>query len=84
MAGDLYWDWLKVPVEKRPPNFFDLLGLGADVADAAVVEQAARTQVQRIKEHLDGPHAAEGARLLGEVAAARTTLIDPAKRAAAR
>lgn len=82
MAGDLYWEWLKVPSEKRPPNHFDLLGLPAAVTDVATIEQAAGRQVQRIKEHLDGPQAAEGAKLLQEVATARATLIDPAKRAA--
>jgi WD domain, G-beta repeat len=81
MAGDLYWEWLRVPPEKRPPNHFDLLGLPADVADVAAIEQAAGRQVQRVKEQLDGPQAAEGAKLLQEIAAARTTLIDPAKRA---
>src|SRR5262245_64441588 len=82
MAGDLYWEWLKVPPEKRPPNHFDLLGLAAGVTDVATVEQAAGRQVQRVKDQLDGPQAAEGAKLLQEIAAARATLIDPAKRAA--
>lgn len=80
MPADLYWDWLKVPREKRPVNFFDLLGLSAGVEDVAAIEQAAKRQVERVKQHLDGPQAAEGAKLLQEIAAARATLIDPAKR----
>ncbi len=80
MAADLYRDWLRIPPEKRPPNFFDLLGLSAGVEDAAAIEEAARRQVERVKQHLDGPLAAEGARLLKEIAAARAVLIDPSKR----
>lgn len=80
MPADLYWDWLQVPREKRPPNYFDLLGLAAGVEDAAAIEQAAKRQVERVKEHLDGAQAAEGAKLLQEIAAARATLLDAGKR----
>src|SRR5260370_22232969 len=84
MAADLYWEWLKVPPERRPPSPFDLLGLPATENDPAAIEQAANQQVMRIKDQLDGPHAADGAKLLQEIAQAKALLLDPAKRTALR
>ena len=84
MAADLYWEWLKVPADRRPPSPFDLLGLAPSADDPAEFEKAANQQVLRIKEQLDGPRAAEGAKLLQEIAQAKEMLLDPAKRAALR
>src|SRR5947208_632040 len=82
MDADLYWEWLKVPRERRPPTYFDLLGIGPNEENAAVIEKAAHDQVLRVKDRLDGPRAAEGAKLLQEIAQAKVTLLDPAQRAA--
>ena len=81
MANDLYWDVLLIPKEKRPPTYFDLLGLAPGEADTSVIEAAVQQQVKRVKLCQSGPHAAQCVRLIKELAQAKATLTDPKKRA---
>jgi hypothetical protein len=84
MPADLYADWLGMPAGKRPPTHFQLLGLSVDETNPAVIEQAAKEQAQRIREHVD-PSTAEAAKaLMQEITRARAVLLDPAKRTAYR
>src|SRR5438094_447354 len=84
MSKDLYGEWLMVPAGTRPPNYFDLLGLPLDVEDAGAIDQAARRQAKRVKEHQSEAPAGQCADLMQEIARARAVLLDPAKRTAYR
>ena len=49
--------------------------------DPDVIANAADRQIAHVRTFQAGPHAALAQRLLGELAAARVTLLDPQKRA---
>src|SRR5262245_21595711 len=81
MSVDLYWDWLKVPQDKRPPTHFDLLGLAQTESDPNAIAAAAALQAQRVKANQTGPQADQCQRLLKEIAAAKTVLSNLEQRA---
>lgn len=81
MGNDLYWDVLQIPKEKRPPTYYDLLGLPFGEDDPALIDTAVQKQIKRIKLCQSGPYADQCPRLVKELAAAKATLIDPKKRA---
>ncbi len=77
---DPYHKWLGIPKEHRPPTFYQLLGIAPDETDKEVIEEAAIRQTTHLRAYQIGPHAQVCTRLLNEVAQARTTLLNPAKR----
>src|SRR5262245_59600964 len=77
---DPYHKWLGIPKGQRPPNHYQLLGIAPDEQDAEVIEEAAIRQTTHVRAYQIGPHAAECTRLLNEIAEARRTLLDPARR----
>lgn len=77
---DPYRKWLGLPEAQRPPTHYQLLGLAAGEADPEIIEEAAIRQTTHVRAYQIGPHAQECTRLLNEIAQARATLMDPAKR----
>jgi hypothetical protein len=77
---DPYHKWLGIPKDQRPPTFYQLLGIAIDEQDLEVIEEAAIRQTAHVRGYQIGPHAAECTRLLNEIAQARQTLLNPAKR----
>lgn len=77
---DPYHKWLGIPLEQRPPTYYQLLGISMDEQDPEVIEEAAIRQSAHVRIYQTGPHAEESARLLGEIARARSTLLKPEKR----
>jgi WD40 repeat protein len=77
---DPYHKWLGIPKDQRPPTYYQLLGLAAGESDVEVIEEAAIRQSGHLRAYQLGPHAELSTRLLNEIAQARATLIDPAKR----
>jgi len=77
---DPYHRWLGIPKEQQPPTHYRLLGISPDEEDREVIEEAAIRQSTHLRTYQAGQHAALCAKLLNEVAQARLTLVDPAKR----
>jgi WD40 repeat protein len=77
---DPYHKWLGIHPEHRPPTYYQLLGISPEEHDREVIEEAAIRQTAHVRTYQLGPHAAECTRILNEIAQARTTLLNPAKR----
>jgi hypothetical protein len=77
---DPYHKWLGISPEQQPPTLYQLLGISPREQDPEVIEEAAIRQTAHVRTYQTGPHAQECARLLGEIARARATLLNPAKR----
>jgi len=73
-------EWLGISLDEQPPSHYQLLGLKPFEHDDAKIERAAQRQSSKLKQHSEGPHAAEAKQTLGEIAAAKATLLDPNKR----
>jgi hypothetical protein len=81
---DPYYTWLGIPPDESAggPNCYRLLGLRLFEPNPNVIENAADRQMMHLRSLQIGAHAIEAQRLLNEVAAARVTLLDPARREA--
>src|SRR5687768_7025237 len=79
---DPYHKWFGIAKEEQPPTLYRLLGINNNEQDREVIEEAAIKQTSHLRTYQLGPHAAECTRLLNEIAQARATLLDPAKRKA--
>jgi hypothetical protein len=77
---DPYRKWLSIPVGERPPDAFHLLGVDPGETDPEVIEEAVIRQTAHVRTYQTGPHAAECAQLLTEIAEAGALLLDPVKR----
>jgi hypothetical protein len=77
---DPYHRWLAIPKGKRPPNYYQLLGVDSDEADAEVIAEAALRQASHVRTYQTGPHAERCTALLNEIAQARATLLHPDRR----
>jgi hypothetical protein len=77
---DPYHKWLGIPKEQQPPTHYQLLGISPTEKDVEVIEEAVIRQTTHLRTYQSGPNAQECAKLLNEVAQARITLLDPAKR----
>jgi WD40 repeat protein/outer membrane biosynthesis protein TonB len=77
---DPYHKWLGISKHLRPPTFYQLLGVDPDEEDADVIKEAAIRQTTHVRAYQVGPHATECTQLLNEIAQARQTLLNPAKR----
>jgi hypothetical protein len=77
---DPYHKWLGIPKVQRPPTHYQLLGLAPDESDLEVIAEAAIRQTTHVRVYQIGPHATDCTRLLKEIATARLTLLNPAKR----
>jgi WD40 repeat protein len=77
---DPYHKWLGIHPDHRPPTHYQLLGISPDEQDREVIEEAAIRQTAHVRTYQLGPHAADCTRILNEIAQARTTLLNPAKR----
>ena len=67
-----------------PATHYQLLGIAPDEQDIEVIEAAAVRQVAFVRNFQAGPHAEQCSRILTELAEARLTLLNPAKRQAVR
>jgi serine/threonine protein kinase len=78
---DPYEEWLGIPKEQRPPTHYRLLGIAINETDEEVIKSAALRLTSEIRIYQTSPQAEACTRLLNEIADARITLLDPAKRA---
>ena len=72
---DPYWEWLEIPPEDQPPNFYRLLGLDDFEDDLAAIDAAAKKTTAYLHPMAAGPNRESVQQLLSEVAKARRTLL---------
>ena len=76
-----YREWLSIPVNELPANYYRLLGLALYESDPNVIEKAADRQMAFIRTFQTGPYSQQSQQLLNELAQARITLLDKKKKA---
>ena len=81
-AFDPYYDWLGIPKADQPPHHYRLLGLQTFEGNPRVIENAADRLMTQLRGFAAGPNGKESQKLLNEVAAARTCLLDERRKAA--
>ncbi len=79
---DPYHKWLAIPPGRRPPTHYELLGVSPDETDPEVIAEAALRQTSHVRTYQAGPHSERCVALLNEIAEARATLLDLARRKA--
>jgi hypothetical protein len=77
---DPYHRWLAIPRGRRPPTYYQLLGVDPGETDSEVIAEAALRQTGHVRTYQTGPHAEQCIALLNEIAQARTTLLHPDRR----
>lgn len=77
---DPYHRWLGIPPEEQPANHYRLLGLAAFEDDTEVIRDAAERQMAHVRRSGLGQYSALSQKILNELAAAKTCLLDPAKK----
>jgi hypothetical protein len=81
-AFDPYYEWLSIPPEEQPANFYRLLGLKVFEANEKVISSAADRQMAHVRTFALGPKAGLAQRVLNELSGARVMLLEPARKAA--
>ena len=79
---DPYLEWLNIPPDRRPPNFYDLLGLRKYESDQQTIQHAARERSLIFEDLYDGPRSQRAKALNKEVLQAFQILSHPARKAA--
>jgi serine/threonine-protein kinase len=73
---DPYHKWLGIPPDKRPPTFYQLLGISPSEDDREAITAAADRQQNFVRQFRGGPHDEAAASILFQIEDARTTLLD--------
>ncbi len=79
--SEAYSEWLGIPPEEQPANYYRLLDLPLFQADPAEIERAATRQIEQVELH----RAADASlvdQMLRELTAARNCLLQPGEKAA--
>lgn len=76
-----YREWLSIPANELPANYYRLLGLALFESDPNVIDKAADRQMSFIRTFQTGPYSHQSQQLLNELALARVTLLDSKKKA---
>ena len=79
---DPYHKWLGIPPEEQPPHHYRLLAIKPLEEDPDVIVAAADARMAFLRTLQTGKRSIFSERLLGEVARARATLLDPEKKEA--
>lgn len=77
---DPYYRWLGIPAEEQPPDLYRLLGLARFEDNLDIIEGAADRQMEFVRRHQSGKHAALSQKLLNELARARVLFRDPERK----
>ena len=76
-----YHQWLSLPADETNPTYYQILGLAEFESDAAKITQAGDRAITRVRGFRPGQHAKEWSRLLDEINAAKSCLLDTAVKA---
>ncbi len=79
---DPYHKWLGIPPKDQPPNYYRLLAIELFEDDPEIISNAADRLMAHVRTFQNGPHSSVSQTLLNELAAARHTLLEPAKKSA--
>lgn len=79
---DPYLEWLKIPVERRPPTHYELLGLPDFESESAHIHTAVMERMALVRRYQLGEHSDIVVQLLGELSGAFNCLSDPQRRQA--
>lgn len=82
MSFDPYYQWLGIPPQEQPPNYYRLLGIALFEPDPQVIASAADRQTAFLRGKDVGSQRRFAQRLLNEVATARFCLLTPVQRRA--
>jgi serine/threonine protein kinase len=74
---DPYYKWLGIPVEQRPPNLYQLVGVQMFEKDFDVIANACDQRMTHLRTYATSQHRREAEQLLNEISAARVTLLTP-------
>ena len=73
---DPYAEWLGIPGDRRPPNYYDLLGLDLFEGDEEVIRSRGQEQFAVVHKYQVGRHQKAAIELLRELMAAFACLSD--------
>ena len=77
---DPYFEWLDIPLNQRPINYYKFLGLIPPVSDMAEIDAACKRRRQLLQKELLGSHGAEAQTLLNELKIISDTLLNPVRK----
>ena len=77
---DPYFEWLEIPLNQRPINYYKFLGLIPPVSDMAEIDAACKRRRQLLQKELLGSHGAEAQTLLNELKLISDTLLNPVRK----
>jgi hypothetical protein len=81
-AFDPYHRWLGIAPKDQPPHHYRLLGIDLFEDDTEVIRDAAERQTVHVRNYQLGRHSALSQKILNELAAAKTCLLDRIKKTA--
>jgi hypothetical protein len=79
-AFDAYHEWLGIPPEEQPADYYRLLGVTRFEAKPSVIEHAADRQMAHVRSLQTGKHGKESQKLLNQIASAKICLLDPERK----
>lgn len=74
---DPYYEWLGIPPEAQPADYYRLLGISQFETNVNVISNAADQRMYFIRMFQNGPHSNETQMILNVLAHARITLLNP-------
>lgn len=80
-AFDPYFQWLGIPPQEQPADYYRLLGLRRFEADPFVIQSATEERMVVVRTYQTGPRAPYTQKLLNELASAKLCLLDPYSKA---
>ncbi len=78
---DPYYKWLGIPPKDQPPHYYRLLGIEVFESDAEVIASAADQRLMLVRTFKNGPNVILAQKLEKKIAAAKSCLLDPEKKA---
>ncbi|MBN2578151.1 MAG: hypothetical protein JXB10_04095 [Pirellulales bacterium] len=80
MGLDAYQQWLKIPPERQPPTYYDLLGLPVDESDLERIDQTAKDRYSHVLKYAGGTDGKIANDILDEISQALRCLTNPLQR----
>jgi S1-C subfamily serine protease len=77
---DALQEWLGIPKDRRPVDYYTLLGLRQFESDPELILQSLQIIEGLIRRHLNGPHGGAASELLSVLGEARACLLDPERK----